>query len=306
MSAIPTTPYRILDDYRISLTALNERENSEAGILKRQAKNRMDELVGRIDINGSAGAKINKDGTYEVEAQSKTGQADKVKSAVESAFANDDILTEILEKYKTAVAAAEEAKQAQAANASQQPLSKINMLDQNGDIVEISDESRQKADELYAANKALFEARSDWVIMTYTARGGLMEFSGNVAHKQNADAEFRRFSSYLLDDAFAAGTYENDFSIGLDAKGNMFVSGSIGKEGGKPSGTVQNEKGHLESILSKLNNALRSAPTQNESETLTSLRKFFSDAEKYDTRSHDGPYANTKFPFTLRTSVKMW
>ncbi len=133
-----------------------------------------------------------------------------------------------------------------------------------------------------------------------------MEFGGNEAHRQNADADFRRFSSFLLDDAFAAGEYENDFSIGLDAKGNMYVSGTIGKEGGKPSATAENEKGRLESILSKLNNALRSAPAENESQTIQSLRKFFNNAEKYDTHSRNGSYAGSKFPFTLRTSVKMW
>ncbi len=67
------TAYRFPNDSRMNFADLYERQNSEASVLKRQAKNRMDELIGRIDINGMAGAKVNKDGSYEVEAQAKGG-----------------------------------------------------------------------------------------------------------------------------------------------------------------------------------------------------------------------------------------
>ncbi len=288
-----------------NLIAYAEKQNSEISLLERQAKNRMNELVGRTDISGSAGVKLNKDGSYEVQAQSKTDDAEKLKATVEKAFAEDEVLTGILEKLKTASSAAEEAKQAKAAN-NTQPTSQLRMLDKNGDTVEISEESRQLQEKLYEKNKHLFEDRSDRVILNYTARGDLIQLTGNHANKQDADSSFRRFTSYLLDDAFAAGEYENDFQIGIDAKNNLYVSGVTGKSGGDQSATADSEKARIESILSKLNSAVTSNPTENESETIQTLRKFFNDSARYDSQSLAEPYAKTKFPFTLQTSVKLW
>lgn len=300
---------------QINLFSLAERHNSEANTLLRQAKNRMNELIERSDIAGAAGVKVNKDGSYEILSESKTDDAEKLKSAVQTTFGNDKTLNEILEKLKTASVAESAAASAKAASTDTQTTSQLHMLDANGDTVEISDEARARMQTLYDANKHLFEDKSDRVILNHTARtdSGLVTLTGLHEPQNDADSAFRRFTGYLLDDARAAGEYENDFQIGINENKELYVSGMTSKSGGEATGTAESEKTTLDAILADLNKAVKGNAGENESETLQSLRKFFEASDRYDSMANDQFLTGLvpsltagKFPFTLRTSHNMW
>lgn len=289
----------------INLKALVDARNSETNTLARQAQNRMNALIGRIDISGVAGVKVGKDGSYEILAESKNNDADRLKEAVSQAFSEDKTLGSILEKLKSSYQA-ESAEAAQApASTDAQPVSQLQMMDWNGDTVEISDESRARMEQLYEKNKHLFEDRSERVILNYTARSDML-VTMNDAPRLDADSAFKAFSGYLLDAAQEEGKYENDFLIGLDGNNNLFVSDVKGIGGGEATDKAESEKSTLTSILDSLNKAMKSGGSEGDSPMVQTLRKFFNASSQYDAVSSTNNYAQNKFPLMLRTSARLW
>lgn len=271
--------------------------------LMRQAKNRMNELIGRTDIQGSAGVELNRDGTYEVKTLSMPGDEGALKSAVETAFKEDKTLTDILEKLKIADAE-EKAKAEEAKNNPATPHQPLRMI---SDSVEISDESRamMQAVREQAMRNNKFIDNTIYVSTARTDRGQFV-FGEESQLSHDANAAFRQFTGLLLDDADAAGEFANDFEIGLSMDNALYIAGVRGRDGGEATETVEEEKTALSSILDKLNQGVKSGAGDDDSKTLQALRKFLNIAADYDEISEEKPLAQSKFPFTLRTSHTMW
>lgn len=305
--SISSVPY----DNRFNLMSLTDKNIVNTKTLERQARNRMAELIGRVDIGGTAGVKFNKDGTYEVLAKSETDDAGRLKTAVENAFSEDKILNSILDELKAQYKVSAEAAQS-SGSAEAHTSTQLRMLDENGDTVEISDESRAKLDQIYEKNKHLFEPRglSDRVIYNYTARNDIVIPNEDLGLQFDADGAFRAFTGGLLDAAQEKGEYENDFLLELDKNNNLFISGAKSKSGGQATDKAESEKSSINSILDSLNQAIKGSGGENESDMLKSLRKFFEASKQHDAEVGSvmgyEKYAQTKFPFLLRTSSNLW
>ncbi len=257
---------------------------SPGNTLKQQVRSRMAALSKTIDPEGVTGVKLHANGTYEITAESKSEDAERVKAEIATTLANDETLKALIQEFKSQYKTAIESNK-------KHMHFPVGADNESGDTAEISDQAR-----------ALLEQSAVGQTYQFTMKVDMDIIEANEPPVSLANRYFFSARDALQKAAEGTGEFENDYIIKFDENNELYIDEVTGR-----SGAVRNEKttaetSRIESFLQSLNQAIKSEAAETDSELVKTLRRFLDVASRADASPPTNvppTQAYYKLPFTI-------